>query len=179
MMELCGFYQEMVGFIRSLFESALKTNDILEFAVVSGCLRISKESIFTGLNHLQINSIRDIGFEEAFGFTEHETEEMLRDYGLEGKIPEVKDWYDGYLFGEKEIYNPWSVIKYVYDKVINKRQFPEPYWANTSSNTIIKDMIWQADEEMRRELDVLIDGGTIEKQIRDKQDRAMKRGDQI
>ena len=160
-----GFYDEMVGFIRSLFESALKTNDALERAVITGCLRISKESIFTGLNHLQISSIYNNGYEEAFGFTQAETEQMLIDYGISDRIEEAKVWYDGYLFGETEIYNPWSIIKYVSSIVINHMQFPQPYWANTSSNTIIKDMIWHADEEMKRELDILINGGTIEKQI--------------
>ena len=160
-----GFYNEMVGFIRSLFESALKTNDALQFGVVTGCLRISKESIFTGLNHLQINSVMDDTFSEGFGFTEEETEQMLIDYGLEANIPEVKEWYDGYLFGDKEIYNPWSVINYVKSIVLDKRKYARPFWANTSSNQIIKDMIWHADEEMKRELDILINGGTIEKQI--------------
>ena len=160
-----GFYKEMVGFIRSLFESCLKTNDALEFAVVTGCLRISRESIFTGLNHLKINSVRDGSFSEGFGFTESETETMLRDYGLENKIPEVKEWYDGYLFGKKEIYNPWSVISYVDSIVNDEKEFPEPYWANTSSNIIIKDMIWHADADMRKQLDILIQGGTIEKKI--------------
>ncbi|MBQ8118280.1 MAG: AAA family ATPase [Lachnospiraceae bacterium] len=160
-----GFYDEMVGFIRSLFESALKTNDALQFGVVTGCLRISKESIFTGLNHLKINSVMDKTFSEGFGFTEAETENMLVDYGLEAKIPEVKEWYDGYLFGDKEIYNPWSVISYVDATVNDQRKFPRPFWANTSSNQIIKDMIWHADEAMKQELDILIKGGTIEKQI--------------
>ena len=160
-----GFYTEMVSFIRSLFESVLKTNDALEFAVVTGCLRISKESIFTGLNHLEINSIRSETFSEGFGFTAEETEKMLVDYGIEDRIPEAKEWYDGYLFGEKEIYNPWSIIKYVRSIVIDHKQFPEPYWANTSSNQIIKDLIWNADPEMKRELDLLISGGAVEKKI--------------
>ena len=160
-----GFYKEMVGFIRSLFESCLKTNDALEFAVVTGCLRISKESIFTGLNHLEISSVYNNGFEEAFGFTQKETETMLADYGMADRIPEAKEWYDGYLFGDMEIYNPWSIIKYVKSIAVNRMKFPEPYWANTSSNQIIKDMIWQADAEMKKELDILIQGGTIEKKI--------------
>ena len=160
-----GFYDEMVGFIRSLFESCLKTNDALEFAVITGCLRISKESIFTGLNHLTINSIRSENFSEGFGFTEEETERMLIDYGLEDRIPEAKDWYNGYIFGKDEIYNPWSIINYVYSIATDGKQFPEPYWSNTSSNQIIKDMVWQADEDMRKELDTLIGGGTIEKKI--------------
>ena len=155
----------MIAFIRSLFESALKTNDNLEFAVVTGCLRISKESIFTGMNNLEINSIRDISFNEGFGFTEAEVEQMLVDYGIGDKIPEAKEWYDGYTFGDKEIYNPWSIIKYVKGVVIDKRQFPEPYWANTSSNQIIKDMVQNADETIKSELDTLISGGTIEKKI--------------
>ncbi len=160
-----GFYDEMVGFIRSLFESALKTNDALERAVVTGCLRISKESIFTGLNHLKINSVMDETFSEGFGFTEKETQNMLIDYGLEKRLDEAKEWYNGYLFGDKEIYNPWSVISYVDSIVNDKRKFPRPFWANTSSNQIIKDMIWHADDEMKRELDILINDGTIEKKI--------------
>ena len=160
-----GFYDEMVGFIRSLFESALKTNDDLQFGVVTGCLRISKESIFTGLNHLEVNSVLEDSFSEGFGFTEEETEQMLLDYDLKDKIPEVKEWYDGYLFGEKEIYNPWSVINYVKSIVLDKRKFPQAFWANTSSNQIIKDMVWHSNDEMKRELDILIHGGTIEKQI--------------
>ena len=154
----------MVGFIRSLFESALKTNNALEFAVITGCLRISKESIFTGMNNLEINSIRDFRFNEAFGFTQDEVTGMLKDYGLEDRIEEAKDWYDGYLFGEKEIYNPWSIIKYV-SGISSGKKFPEPYWANTSSNLIIKDMVYNADDDMKQELDTLISGGTIEKKI--------------
>ncbi len=160
-----GFYNDMVEFIRSLFESALKTNDALERAVVTGCLRISKESIFTGLNHLEINSVRDGSFAEGFGFTEAETEQMLIDYGLTDRIEEAKKWYDGYLFGNTEIYNPWSIINYVYSIVLDGKQFPEPHWPNTSSNTIIKDLVWHADPEMKKELDILINGGTIEKRI--------------
>lgn len=160
-----GFYQEMTDFIRSLFESCLKTNDALEFAVVTGCLRISKESIFTGLNHLKINSVMEGSFAEGFGFTPEETEKMLADYGLADRIPEVKEWYDGYLFGGKEIYNPWSVISYVDSIVNDNKKFPRPYWANTSSNQIIKDLIWHADPVMKKELDILIRGGTVEKKI--------------
>ena len=160
-----GFYEKMVAFIRSLFESVLKTNDVLEFAVVTGCLRISRESIFTGLNHLNIISIRDDDFSEGFGFTETETTNMLVDYGLEDRIPEAKEWYNGYLFGKKEIYNPWSITFYVNAIVNKKRQFPEAYWSNTSSNAIVKELIWQADEERKKELDCLIEGGVIEKKI--------------
>nr|MCR5604123.1 ATP-binding protein [Lachnospiraceae bacterium] len=160
-----GFYDEMVSFIRSLFESALKTNDALERAVVSGCLRISKESIFTGLNNLEVNSIRGRNFGEYFGFTQEETENILKAYGLECNIGVVKDWYDGYLFGESEVYNPWSVTKYVSEHKGAPDRFAEPYWANTSSNSIIKELIEGADEELKEELDTLIAGGTVEKQI--------------
>ena len=160
-----GFYDEMVGFIRSLFESALKTNDALKFAVVTGCLRISKESIFTGMNNLVINSIRGEEFQEGFGFTPEETEQMLADYGISEKVDEVRRWYNGYIFGNREIYNPWSVINYVYEHVSNPNRFPEPYWANTSSNQIIRDMVYHADDKAKEQLDLLIRGGTIEKQI--------------
>ncbi len=160
-----GFYDEMVSFIRSLFESALKTNTSLELAVITGCLRISKESIFTGLNNLEVNSINGEDFGEYFGFTQAETEEMLTKYGLRDHIETVKDWYDGYLFGQTEVYNPWSVIKYVKVHVANPKSFPEPYWSNTSSNSIIKEMIDGADNSVKTELDTLISGGTIEKQI--------------
>ena len=162
-----GFYPEMVGFIRSLFESALKTNDALEFAVVTGCLRISKESIFTGLNNLEVNSIRSGGFEECFGFTQKEVTDMLEAYGLSDKYDIVKAWYDGYLFGNTEIYNPWSVIKYVKSQLDLPGCLPEPYWSNTSSNSIIKDMVINSDENAKREFDLLVNGGTIEKRIHD------------
>lgn len=160
-----GFYDEMIDFIRSLFESALKTNDSLEFAVITGCLRISKESIFTGLNNLGINSILTENYAEYFGFTQTEVEKMLKDYDLEEKIPEVKEWYDGYLFGDTEVYNPWSVINYVYEALANRNAFPKPYWSNTSSNSIVRSLVEKADEEAKAEIEVLIQGGTIEKPV--------------
>lgn len=160
-----GFYEEMISFIRSLFESALKTNDALEFAVITGCLRISRESIFTGMNHLELVSIRSGDFGEAFGFTQEETVKMLLDYGLSDKVEEVREWYDGYLFGNEEIYNPWSLTKYVKEHLSMPQAFPEPYWSNTSSNSIVKDLVTRADEKTRQELDTLIAGGTIEKRI--------------
>ncbi|MBQ7724977.1 MAG: AAA family ATPase [Lachnospiraceae bacterium] len=160
-----GFYQEMSGFIRSLFESAVKTNDSLELAVITGCLRISRESIFTGLNNLEVCSIRSLNFGEHFGFTTQETLQMLADYELMEKEEEVRHWYDGYLFGTWEVYNPWSVTKYVKNHVADPNWLPEPYWSNTSSNSIIKELVENASEEQRMELDTLIDGGTIEKQI--------------
>ena len=160
-----GFYDEMIGFIRSLFESALKTNDALEFAVITGCLRISRESIFTGLNNLQVNSVTGVGFGDAFGFTEAEVREMMQYYDLGHRFPEVRDWYDGYRFDDKEIYNPWSIINYVHDISIRPDFFPKPYWSNTSSNSIIKELVEEADEETRREIEQLIAGETLEKPI--------------
>lgn len=160
-----GFYQEMADFIRSLFESALKTNDALERAVVTGCMRISRESIFTGLNNLEICSVRSGDFGEYFGFTTAETLGMLADYDLTDKEEEVRRWYDGYLFGNAEVYNPWSVTKYVKAHVSDRNAFPEPYWSNTSSNSIIRELVEKSTGEQQRELDTLIEGGTIEKQI--------------
>ena len=126
-----GFYEEMITFIRSLFESALKTNPHLEFAVITGCLRISRESIFTGLNNLAIHSILSPGYTDAFGFTENEVKRMLTYYELEDKYPEVQSWYDGYRFGQQEIYNPWSIINYVQAATIDHESFPKAYWSNT------------------------------------------------
>lgn len=158
-----GYYDEMVMFVRSLFESALKTNDSLEFAVITGCLRISKESIFTGLNNLEIISVLNEAYAEYFGFTQAEVDEMLAYYDLMEKRDELKKWYDGYLFGREEIYNPWSVINYVKTARVNKDAFPKPYWSNTSSNSIIRELVENADFAARREIEELIAGGTIEK----------------
>ena len=155
----------MISFIRSLFESALKTNDSLEFAVITGCLRISRESIFTGLNNLEIISILNRQFAESFGFTQAEVDQMLAYYGLEQKKQEVREWYDGYLFGSTEVYNPWSVINYIKTAVFDETAFPKPYWSNTSSNSIIRELIREADSRAKQEIEDLIAGGTIEKQI--------------
>lgn len=160
-----GFYEKMVSVIRSLFESALKTNDYLEFAVVTGCLRISKESIFTGLNNLNVVSITNSSFAEHFGFTQEEVERMLQDYGLEENLETVRKWYDGYRFGETEVYNPWSVINYVNSCYHDKKAFAKPYWSNTSSNSIVKNLIEHADISVKQEIERLIEGGTIEKPI--------------
>lgn len=160
-----GFYDKMVSVIRALFESALKTNDNLEFAVITGCLRISKESIFTGLNNLKIMSITSRTYAEHFGFTPEEVEQILRDYGLEDNLKIVKQWYDGYRFGESEVYNPWSVINYVDSCYHDKKAFAKPYWSNTSSNSIVKNLIEQADISVKQEIERLIEGGTIEKPI--------------
>ena len=160
-----GFYDKMVAFIRSLFESALKTNDSLEFAVITGCLRISRESIFTGLNNLDIYSIRSPFYSDCFGFTQEEVSEMLNYYELNGKSDEVKKWYDGYIFGENEIYNPWSIINYVKTACADYNIFPKPYWSNTSSNSIIRELVEGADLATRKEIEQLIAGETIEKPV--------------
>ncbi len=160
-----GFYDEMISFIRSLFESALKTNDYLNFAVITGCLRISKESVFTGLNNLRINSITTIDFSEYFGFEENEVFDMLAYYDRISRKDDVKRWYDGYLFGNTEVYNPWSVINFMRDLLSNEHAFPTAAWANSSSNSIVRDLIYEAEEDVRAEIQDLIDGKTIEKQI--------------
>lgn len=160
-----GFYTEMIDFIRSLFESALKTNDHLEFAALTGCLRISKESIFTGLNNLNIVSILNSHYDEYFGFTESEVTNLLEYYHFEDKKEVVKTWYNGYIFGECNVYNPWSAIKYVYNLKGNKNTFPISHWSNTSSNSIVKSLIEKADDDTKAEIEELIAGKTIEKTI--------------
>lgn len=160
-----GFYDRMAALIRSLFESALKTNDCLEFAVITGCLWISKESIFTGLNNLNVVSITTNSFAEHFGFTPEEVGRMLLDYGLEENLETVKQWYDGYLLGETEVYNPWSVINYIYSCHSDKKAFAKPYWSNTSSNSIVRTLIEQADPAVKQEIESLIAGGTITKPV--------------
>ncbi len=160
-----GFYDEMVAFIRSLFESALKTNPYLEFGVITGCLRISKESIFTGLNNLKINSILTEDYDEYFGFTENEVIDMLSFYDREKRIDTMKSWYDGYKFGKTEVYNPWSVINFISALLPNEDAFPTAAWSNTSSNKIVKDLIERADGEVKEEIQNLMNGGTIEKKI--------------
>ena len=160
-----GFYDKMIKFIRSLFESALKTNPYLERSVITGCLRISKESIFTGLNNLKVDSVLRTEYGDSFGFTESEVEAMLAYYNLQEKLQEVKKWYDGYLLNDFEIYNPWSIINYVYDHDRKITKFALPYWSNSSSNSIIREMVGEADEEAKEDLETLINGGTIEKQV--------------
>ena len=160
-----GYYDHMIRFIRSLFEGALKTNTALEFAVITGCLRISKESIFTGLNNLKINSILTPNYGEYFGFTDEEVHGILEDYDLSDKYGEVRDWYNGYDFGGKNVYNPWSTIYYVDDHVAKHDAFPVSYWANTSSNSIVRDLVERADGETKAEIEKLIEGGSIEKPV--------------
>jgi hypothetical protein len=160
-----GFYDQMVSFIRSLFESALKTNKSLGFTVITGCLRISRESIFTGLNNLKVVSVLDNSYAEYFGFTQEETDKMLSFYGIDNRSEEIKRWYNGYLFGSVEVYNPWSVINYIYDLIYQNTNYPKPYWSNTSSNSIIHELIEKADDITKRELEELVSGGTIEKPV--------------
>ena len=160
-----GFYEQMIGFIRSLFESALKTNPYLEKGVITGCLRISKESIFTGLNNLKTDSVLHTDYANSFGFTEAEVTAMLSYYGLSDKLEEVRKWYDSYFYNGIEIYNPWSIINYVYDHSHKITRFPLPYWSNTSSNSIIREMVMDADDDAKRDLEALMDNGTIEKPV--------------
>lgn len=148
----------MTDFIRGLFEAALKTNNSLYFAVITGCLRISKESIFTGLNNLDINSILTVDYGEYFGFTEPEVMKMCRDYELEDKFQEMKNWYNGYLFGDTNVYNPWSCIKYIKTHVSKRDAYPEAYWVNTSSNAIVRDLIERADDSQKQVIEDLIAG---------------------
>ncbi|GHV89108.1 hypothetical protein AGMMS50267_14680 [Spirochaetia bacterium] len=159
------YYNDMVDFIRTLLGMALKDNPFLEFAAITGCLRISKESIFTGLNNLGVNSIRGSDYTEYFGFTPEEVTEILGFYRLESHSGVIKDWYDGYLFGNCEVYNPWSLINIVKDLCSDKNRLPEPYWANTSSNSIVRTLIDKSDDAARADLDTLIAGGTIKKII--------------
>lgn len=159
------FYKEMSDFIRSLFESALKTNSSLEFAVITGCLRISKESIFTGMNNLKMISILNEQYDEYFGFTEEEVYKICTDYEMPQKYEIFKEWYNGYIFGAVSVYNPWSVIWFVDDLKENIDCYPMPYWANTSSNSIVRKLIDIADADTKGELELLIEGGTIVKPI--------------
>ena len=160
-----GFYDKMIKFIRSLFESALKTNPYLEKSVITGCLRISKESIFTGLNNLETDSVLHTRFGDSFGFTQEEVEGLLAYYDLSEQFEEVKKWYDGYLFNDFEIYNPWSILKYVNDRKDHVTEFALPYWSNTSSNSIVREMVGEADQKAKADLETLMAGGTIEKQV--------------
>lgn len=162
-----GFYDEMTALIRSLFESALKTNPYLEFSVITGCLRISKESIFTGLNNLKMISVLSDTYSEHFGFTESEVELLLKFYGRKEQMDEVKQWYDGYKFGDTEVYNPWSVLNYAETLRANPDALPAPYWSNTSSNTIVRDLLKRSDAVTKEEIETLIAGGTVVKQIHD------------
>ncbi len=161
-----GYYKEMVSLIRMIFGKALKTNDALAFAVLTGCLRVSKESIFTGLNNFKILSITDTRFDEQFGFTDTEVKKLLSDYQLEERFPEMKDWYDGYRFGKADVYCPWDVINFVDRAKDDPEAKPEAYWINTSGNDLVKRFIDKANKTTKNEIERLINGEVIEKELR-------------
>ena len=160
-----GYYNEMVSLIRGIFGQALKTNEYLQFAVLTGCLRISKESIFTGLNNFKILSIADARFDEQFGFTDDEVRLLLSNYGLSSHIEEVKEWYDGYHFGNADVYCPWDVINHVDNLKADDKARPQAYWINSSSNSLVKRLINIADLSTKDEIERLIAGEAIEKAI--------------
>ena len=161
-----GYYKDMVSLIRAMFGKALKTNDALAFAVLTGCLRVSKESIFTGLNNFKILSITDTRFDEQFGFTDTEVRKLLLDYHLEDRFGEVKEWYDGYHFGNADVYCPWDVVNFVDRAKDDKEAKPEAYWINTSGNDLVKRFIDKANKTTKSEIERLINGEAIEKELR-------------
>lgn len=161
-----GYYKEMVHLIRGLLGEALKTNDSLAFAVLTGCLRVSKESIFTGLNNFKILSITDTRFDEQFGFTDTEVRTLLSDYQMEDRFIEVKEWYDGYHFGNADVYCPWDVINFVDRAKDDREAKPEAYWINTSGNDLVKRFIDKANKTTKSEIERLINGEAIEKELR-------------
>ena len=161
-----GYYNEMVSLIRGLFGQALKTNEFLQFAVLTGCLRISKESIFTGLNNFKVMSITDSRFDEQFGFTDEEVRKLLSDYGMDSHFDEVKEWYDGYHFGKADVYCPWDVINHVDHLRDDIDAKPQTYWINSSGNSLVRRLINRADSSTKDEIERLIAGEAIEKVIR-------------
>ena len=161
-----GYYPQMIDLIRAMFQAALKTNSSLFFAVLTGCLRVSKESIFTGLNNLMVHSISDPSFDEYFGFTDEEVGKMLSDYGLEAHHQEAREWYDGYRFGGQDVYCPWDVINYVYALRVDPQAEPKAYWLNTSGNAMVRELISKsADGTTQMEIERLIEGETITKTL--------------
>ena len=161
-----GYYNEMVSLIRGLFGQALKTNEFLQFAVLTGCLRISKESIFTGLNNFKVMSITDSRFDEQFGFTDSEVKKLLSDYGMDSHFDEVKEWYDGYHFGRADVYCPWDVINHADHLRDDGDAKPQTYWINSSGNSLVRRLINRADSSTKDEIERLIAGEAIEKVIR-------------
>ena len=161
-----GYYKEMVSLIRGLFGQALKTNEFLQFAVLTGCLRISKESIFTGLNNFKVMSITDSRFDEQFGFTDIEVKKLLSDYGMDSHFDEVKEWYDGYHFGKADVYCPWDVINHADHLRDDSDAKPQTYWINSSGNSLVRRLINRADSSTKDEIERLIAGEAIEKVIR-------------
>ena len=160
-----GYYKEMVSLIRGIFGMALKTNDSLQFAVLTGCLRISKESIFTGLNNFEVLSILNTQYDEAFGFTDGEVKQILEDYNLSDHYPDVKEWFDGYHFGNTDIYCPWDVIRYCKNLCADSAALPEDFWSNSSGNAMVRRFIDKADIRTKNEIERLIAGEDIEKDI--------------
>ena len=163
-----GYYREMVSLIRGLFGQALKTNDYLQFAFLTGCLRVSKESIFTGLNNFKVYSITDVDFDENFGFTDDEVKELLHYYGQDTHYETVKEWYDGYRFGNVDVYCPWDVINYCSDHIANQECAPKNYWVNTSGNDVIHrfiNSIYEPQKLTKLELEHLVNGGSVQKEI--------------
>ena len=161
-----GYYKEMVSLIKGLFGQALKTNEFLQFAVLTGCLRISKESIFTGLNNFKVMSITDSRFDEQFGFTDKEVRKLLSDYGMDSHFDEIKEWYDGYHFGRADVYCPWDVINHVDHLRDDSDAKPQTYWINSSGNSLVRRLINRADSSTKDEIERLIAGEAIEKVIR-------------
>ena len=161
-----GYYKEMFSLIRGLFGQALKTNEFLQFAVLTGCLRVSKESIFTGLNNFEINSIVDIDHDEQFGFTDDEVMKLLLDYDRSERYPDAKEWYDGYHFGNADIYCPWDVINFAKKLVSDPSARPSAFWINSSGNDMVKRFVDKADQTTRDEIEKLVAGGFVEKQLR-------------
>jgi hypothetical protein len=161
-----GYYKEMVSLIRGLFGQALKTNEFLQFAVLTGCLRISKESIFTGLNNFKVMSITDSRFDEQFGFTDGDVRRLLSDYGMDSHFDEIKEWYDGYHFGRADVYCPWDVINHVDHLRDDSDAKPQTYWINSSGNSLVRRLINRADSSTKDEIERLIAGEAIEKVIR-------------
>ena len=161
-----GYYDEMVNLIRSLLGNALKSNDSLYFAVLTGCLRISRESIFTGLNNLKVHTISDVRYDEYFGFTDSDVDELLEFYGLSSYKNIIRDWYDGYRFGDSDVYCPWDVINYCDELLAAPDIPPKNYWANTSGNDLILRLLEKADQTTKDEVEDLLNGGKITKRIR-------------
>ncbi len=161
-----GYYDSMVELVRVLFGNAFKTNDSLKFAILTGCLRISKESIFTGLNNFNVYTVKDVQYNEYFGFSDTEVRKLLEYYGFMGKYDTIKKWYDGYRFGELEVYCPWDVVSYCHALKMNPSMEPQNYWVNTSSNDIIRKFLSKAKTADRNDIEQLINGNSIQKIIR-------------
>ena len=162
-----GYYSEMVSLVRNMFGNALKTNENLYFAVLTGCLRISKESIFTGLNNLKVHTISDVRYEECFGFTDADVDEILDFYGLSSYKALIRDWYDGYRFGNVDVYCPWDVINYCDELLANPKARPKNYWANTSGNGMVRRFIGKADQNTKNEIERLLNGEAISKSVKE------------